>query len=1229
MENVMTVSGSEGPKLDAHGSDLCSDSRKRALGSHSCSDSRKRARSVRPDEEEQVPSIFSCRHPTATMAADSQRPSESAHVERKSFFMLHKTKHKIFLSHSGAEKNFVEQLCVDLEATGYSFPFFDQRSHSLPKGKNFAALILEAAKLCHVAVVVLSETFLTSKWPMIELGEFHEAKNSGNSSLNMLPLFFKLSVEDLDEQSISERWMPKWQEYASTDKRIDLNLWRDAVSALPKVNGLIFEKPRARHKSSTGIRSEVEYRSAIVQAILRLSSPDLLYGSSESMVGYNRLCEHLSSLFVEDTNSGVLLLGLYGMAGLGKTTMSKALTDYFHRELMGRVCHLELGDSSKALMRQKEVLEKLWGLKNDVLDGVKDVDQGRTLMRNCLEQDRIKRRSGVFMAIDDVSGDQRSLDEARAHLEAGFCPKSRIIVTSRGQNIVEGLLSHFKFCKPVPSLTQEEAETVFLKMAAPGKILSALTDEERRSLALCVEQCRFPRGRDQQYHFLASRQYHPMAIRALANCFQNQAINKKSLSVWEKYLEAVDRGYSPNLFGILEMQFKSLEPIEQLFFLDIALFGDKVSISLSAEDWFTWLEGLHMDSSPAFVKGVLKQLKRSGILNEWPDIRSGMTMHQLYKEFAVWFVTKEVSSKNEWCVRECAPPNHERTRIRIVNLKGRIPRSRVQREWEFLILLQLQFCTHVRELNLSGLDRLRHLELVELKNLETLTLPSESDSLRFVVFSGLESLKRLPDFGSFCAFLRVISIRNCSNLKEPLRIEGCSKLGTLETDVRLCPQISMSLATSLRSLRYLWILNDYGGRGGWEGDELNLEDLGLCSQLQAITLANLPVKRVLGLAQVTRSIPVGILFSECPSLAEVPDGLAEASFVYMSRSRVASFWRKKPNRIISRDNVSDRTELQLHEKWRRDLRCSHTKEWQVEYQGHIQDFSSNVDSQIFPEEPTMSDNDSHLRRIFPTHDKVLISTSIVDLCKLRRLPAVIQCLEARISSVILITKMLSTQLHLSPTQESLGLDSVPTSNRSGSPPRTMYDVEISEQRELPQASSAAGSSSFTSMHIGIKDEEFYLDEFGRASTSFDTREVFLQQETFRDSRPTSSLSQFQQGEQAGLSSSWQGEHLNDLRDIEAFLDQIDFNYPTSSPFSMDDDNLSGSNSSLSPSLESYAPGSYPVDGHWEDENLGNQFLNLELQSLEGLFNEPLVPENLELWDTATSLPPSGPVDPRQ
>ena len=48
-----------------------------------------------------------------------------------------KAKHKVFLSHSGSQKAFVEHLCVQLEGC-YRFPFFDKRRESLPIGENFS-----------------------------------------------------------------------------------------------------------------------------------------------------------------------------------------------------------------------------------------------------------------------------------------------------------------------------------------------------------------------------------------------------------------------------------------------------------------------------------------------------------------------------------------------------------------------------------------------------------------------------------------------------------------------------------------------------------------------------------------------------------------------------------------------------------------------------------------------------------------------------------------------------------------------------------------------------------------------------------------------------------------------------------------------------------------------------------------------------------------------------------
>ena len=187
-------------------------------------------------------------------------------------------KHKIFLSHSGAQKPFVEQLCKDLEACNH-FAFFDQRPTSLPKGEKFAALIIDAAQRCQVAVVVLSEMYLSSKWPMLELVEFVRAMKSGNKSLRLLPLFYKASVVDLSDESIENKWRPRWMKLAETDQRLDIEEWAAAVRELRRVNSLPFDKFG---------NSEVLYREAIVKEIFMLSPPDFLHDISE-IFGCDRL----------------------------------------------------------------------------------------------------------------------------------------------------------------------------------------------------------------------------------------------------------------------------------------------------------------------------------------------------------------------------------------------------------------------------------------------------------------------------------------------------------------------------------------------------------------------------------------------------------------------------------------------------------------------------------------------------------------------------------------------------------------------------------------------------------------------------------------------------------------------------------------------------------------------------------------------------------------------------
>ena len=59
-------------------------------------------------------------------------------------------------------------------------------------------------------------------------------------------------------------------------------------------------------------------------------------------------------------------------------------------------------------------------------------------------------------------------------------------------------------------------------------------------------------------------------------------------------------------------------------------------------------------------------------------------------------------------------------RMQIFGWKGSLPTTKFL-EWRNVVVLQLYFCFDVKELNLSGLCSLRHLELIGLENLVMLT----------------------------------------------------------------------------------------------------------------------------------------------------------------------------------------------------------------------------------------------------------------------------------------------------------------------------------------------------------------------------------------------------------------------------------------------------------------------------------------------------------------------------
>lgn len=124
----------------------------------------------------------------------------------------------------------------------YLYPFFYKREDSLPIGQNFPQLIFDAIAGCHVGVVILSEEFFTSKWPMMELVAMVDEVEKRKESFKIKPVFLRISPNKTGNVENRSQWRAEWQEMALKDpKHIDVEKWEAALKYLCPANGLVYD----------------------------------------------------------------------------------------------------------------------------------------------------------------------------------------------------------------------------------------------------------------------------------------------------------------------------------------------------------------------------------------------------------------------------------------------------------------------------------------------------------------------------------------------------------------------------------------------------------------------------------------------------------------------------------------------------------------------------------------------------------------------------------------------------------------------------------------------------------------------------------------------------------------------------------------------------------------------------------------------------------------------------
>ncbi|KAJ9556171.1 hypothetical protein OSB04_010785 [Centaurea solstitialis] len=424
-------------------------------------------------------------------------------------------KYDVFLSFRGTDtrNTIVDHLYSALVQQGIDTFKDDQE---LPRGETIRPSLLNAIEGSQIAVVVFSENYADSSWCLQELEHIMKCKDERRQIV--IPIFYRIDPSEVRKQE--KKYGEAFAQYEAEKK--DVESWRKALSDAGNLSGLVAEGP------------ETIFIKEIVSTVSkRLCVP--ISSDDEDLVGIKDRLQALKSMLAIDSQ-GVLMVGIWGLGGGGKTTLASAVYNEISSKFDG-CCFLKnvREESSKHGLEnlQKEILSCVLKQKKEELYG--DV---RMLIKSRL------RRKKVLLVLDDV--DDADQLEALAGSHDWFNEGSRVIITTRDQHLLN--IQQVNVICNISLLNDEEALKLFCKHALRrGNCIEDFDILSKKVVS-------YARGL-------------PLALKVMGSL-----LSDKDRSEWVSALARLKDIPEDDIMERLKLSYDKLKPLEKKLFLDIACF---------------------------------------------------------------------------------------------------------------------------------------------------------------------------------------------------------------------------------------------------------------------------------------------------------------------------------------------------------------------------------------------------------------------------------------------------------------------------------------------------------------------------------------------------------------------------------------------------------------------------------------------------------------------------------